>query len=218
MTRLKFAVPRNAWLRLVVLSLSVVCPAPALAVDALTIVQVEEDWELVVLTPETNSNSPQVTSAMSPIGGDTPAYMSFELNYRSLPDYATGGLHLHAWDGDYLRGSAHSQPQVQLRTDAEVVSWTQSMTLINGQLIYAVTNGNSTTWGAFGNGDLQLTVATNLTNFSSYNPEHSVLGSGIGFGANRVSSLVLKRVRFITSTGEMYELEVNYGVLAARAE
>ena len=217
MTRLKTVVARNAWLRLVVLSLSTVCPAPALA-DGLSIVQVEEDWQLVVSTPETNSNSPQVTSAMSPIGGDTPAYMSFELNYRSLPDYEIGGLHLHAWDGDYLRGSVHTQPEVQLRTDHEVVTWTQSMTLVNGQLTYAVTNGNSTTWGTFGTGDLQLTVATNLTDFSSYNPEHSVLGSGIGFGSNRVSSLVLKRVRFITSNGEMYELEVNYNVLETRDE
>lgn len=204
---------RTACLQCLVLILSGERPVRALAIDVLSTVRIEEDWELVVSTPETNSNSPQVTCAMSPVGSDESAYMSFEINHQSQPDYAIGGLHLHAWNGEYLQGSVHARAAVPFQTANELISWTQSMTLSSGTLTYEITNGSSTTWGAFGAGELRLIVSTQLTNLVAYRTQDSLDSSGVGFGANRVSSLVLKRVRYITDVGQTYEVIVDHNVL-----
>lgn len=177
------------------------------------IVAVEEDWELSVLTPETASNSPQVTCAMSPVGSDDEAYVSFELNHQSQPEYSSGGLHLHAWSGEYLLGSTHSQPQVTLETSHETISWTQSMRLQDGMLIYEILNGQSESWGPFGVGELRLEVSATVTSLAGYSYEHSLSSSGVGFGANRVAGLVLKRVRCTNADGEVVEFAVDRSVL-----
>jgi hypothetical protein len=184
------------------------------ATDPVHVVRIEEDWRLVVATPEVSSNSPQVVCAMSPSGGDDGDYMAFELNHQSQPGYATGGLHLHAWDGEHLLSSAHTQPSVSMTHSQEHVDWTQSMTLDNGMLTYEVSQGTSETWGTFGAGELKVTVQTSLTNLNSYNVEATIAGSGVGFGANRVSSLSLRTVRLILSTGEVLEVTVNRDILA----
>ena len=199
--------------RCLVVVLSAVFAEQTFAIDGGTVVRVEEDWELVVSTPATSSNSPQITCAMSPVGSDDAAYMSFELNHQSQPEYGIGGLHLHAWNGEYLRGSVHSQAEVVCQTADEQVSWTQSMTLSAGTLTYAVSDGSSTTWGAFGTGELQLQVSTDLVNLNGYSIQHSLDSSGVGFGANRVASLKLKRVRYVTDAGVVIEVPVNHDVL-----
>lgn len=180
---------------------------------AAEVVKVEEDWELTILSPETVSNSPQVTCAMSALGSDDGIYMSFELNHQSQPDYQLGGLHLHAWDGEYLCTSAHAQSRVTFQTANEQVSWTQSMSLVDGQLVYEITNGVSETWGSFGTGELRASTATTLSNLNGYRMEHSVESSGVGFGANRVAAFVLRRVRYTTDAGEVIELPVDQSVL-----
>jgi hypothetical protein len=204
----------RTYVQCLVAVLSAVIAEPAFAIDGLTVVRVEEDWELVVSTPQTSSNSPQVTCAMSPVGSDTQPYMSFELNHQSQPEYEVGGLHVHSWSGEFLRGSAHSQPQVVCQTSDELISWTQAMSVSSGTLTYAVINGSSTTWGSFGNGDLQVQVSTSLTNLNAYSIQNSLDSSGVGFGSNRVDSLILKRVRYVTDAGDVFEVPVNHDVLA----
>ena len=87
------------------------------------------------------------------------------------------------------------------------------MSVSEGTLTYEVTNGSSTTWGTFGTGELTVSVPTNLPNLQGYNVNYSANSSGVGFGSNRVSSLVLKRVRFITGSGFTFEFSVNHYVL-----
>jgi hypothetical protein len=188
--------------------------APVQATEAVEVVRIEEDWQLVVATPELSSNSPQVVCAMSPSGGDDGDYMAFELNHQSQPGYATGGLHLHAWDGEHLLSSVHTQASTSMNQHQERVEWTQTMTLANGLLTYEVIQGSSDTWGAFGSGELKVSVQSSLTNLNGYNVESTLAGSGVGFGSNRVSSFVLKDVRLITSTGEVWEVSINRDVLA----
>ena len=48
-------------------------------------------------------------------------------------------------------------------------------------------------------------MPTTLENLNSYHPTVSVGNSGISYAANRVQSLVLKRVRVTTSEGEVLE-------------
>ncbi len=171
-----------------------------------TIVRVEEDWELVVKSPDANSTAPQVTCAFSPVGHVDSVHATFELNHQSLPHFQSGGLQLQVWDGDIPRNThkfpkadAMSQPQ-------EVVRWTQCMEVGGGSLLFEIRNGTSSTWGAFGGqGYLKATVGTGLVNLNGYSPEVSAKHSGIGYAANRVESLVLKRVRITTDKGQTLE-------------
>jgi hypothetical protein len=97
--------------------------------------------------------------------------------------------------------------QALLATPNETIKWTQVMRLEPGNnIVFEVTNGSSTTWGNFGDdGTLKITVVHPGVNLDGYSAEVSVANSGVGFAANRVASLVLKRVRIYTSTGQMTE-------------
>jgi hypothetical protein len=178
-----------------------------------TVVRVEEDWELVIATPDEDGDSPQVTTAMSPAGDDEADYCSFELNHQSQPSYFPGGLHLHAWDGEYLLGSVHEQNGASLYRVHERISWTQAMSLSDGQLTYEVKQGSSETWSAFGGESLRLVVNSTLPNLNEYDPSESLRDTGVGYGANRVVSLTLVRVRLVTSTEETFEVDINQDVL-----
>ncbi len=48
-------------------------------------------------------------------------------------------------------------------------------------------------------------MTTTLGDLNGYTPTVSVENSGIAYAANRVQSLVLKRVRLFVSTGEVLE-------------
>ena len=94
--------------------------------------------------------------------------------------------------------------------EAEVPLWyTGQCPLIDESTAVIAVGGSSATWGNFGGqGYLKASVDTALANLNGYSPTVSVENSGISYAANRVQSLVLRRVRLRTSTGEMQEVEV----------
>ena len=94
-----------------------------------------------------------------------------------------------------------------LDTEGERIQWTQSMELAaNGTLTFQITQGHSTTWGTFGQGNsLQVTTTTNLTNLNGYTPDTSVAEAGVEFGAHRVRRLVLNKVRVRTRQHQTVE-------------
>jgi len=78
--------------------------------------------------------------------------------------------------------------------------------LNDGNLTFEIINGTSTTWGNFGGqGYLKSSIATDLTDLNAYDPSVSVEHSGVGYAANRVVWLALRRVRAYTDTGEEVE-------------
>jgi hypothetical protein len=171
-----------------------------------TIVRVEEDWELVVGTPDPDTDAPQVTCAISPTGNLEGWHAALELNQQGLPVYAAGGLQLQVWEGDVAVSDRRFPNGAVLATPGEVIQWTQSMQLDGGNLTFEVITGSSTTWGAFGGqGYLKASLASTLGNLNAYSPAVSAANSGVSYAANRVQSLVLKRVRYYTSTGEQIE-------------
>jgi hypothetical protein len=181
-------------------------PAAASAQTEADIVRVEEDWEMVVATPDPDSDGPQVTCAISPTGDLGSLHSAFELNQRSLPSFQAGGLQLQLWDGERPVAQSQSRNAALMRTDGESVRWTQSMRLTEGHLVFEILEGASTTWGTFGgHGYLRATADPAVTNLNAYRPEVSVANSGIGYAGNRVQSLTLKRVRYYTATGQMTE-------------
>jgi hypothetical protein len=169
------------------------------------VVRVEENWKMVVNNPDPESTAPQVTCVISPVNNVEWLYGAFTLNHRGLPDFSPGGLQLQVWNNETPLYINNSNTSV-MATVGETVTWTQSMELKDGQLIFKIADGKSTTWGDFGGeNDLQAGVRTNLPDLNNYNPAVSVKNSGIGFASNRVSSLVIEHVKFTLSTGVIVE-------------
>jgi hypothetical protein len=171
-----------------------------------TIVSVEEEWELVIGTPSPNADAPQVTCVISPVGNADGIHSTFIVNHHDVPTFTAGGLQLQVWNSDELLQSQRAPNQAVLATPGEKITWKQRLSIDDGKLVFQVLDGTSTTWGAFGSDDsLKLSVATDLTNLSGYDPQVSVDNSGVSYSANRVTSLVLRSVRFTMSNGDVLE-------------
>ena len=173
---------------------------------AQNIVRIEEDWELVIREPEPNTEAPQVTCVISPVGHIDGLYSVFDLNLRHNPDYAAGGIQIQLWSGTDTLSSSSSNRGVLLQTPGETITWTQVMKLQDGDLSFQVISGSSQTWGSFGGGPkLLVSHASGLESLSGYDSAVSVANSGIGYSGHRVSSLILKKVRVYAESGESVE-------------
>jgi hypothetical protein len=202
------AVDMRAWLlRGLLALLCVVAWAGIVSADSgSTIVAVEEDWELVIATPDPDTSGPQVICTMSPQANISGLYCTLELNHQTVPDFSPGGLQFEMWNGEALIAERRAPTQAVLAHTGEVIRWTQKMELDEGMLTLEIVDGSSNTWGSFGGqGYLKAVVPTWLESLNGYCPSVSVLNSGINYASNRVQSLVLKRVRLITATGEVLE-------------
>lgn len=172
---------------------------------------VEEDWEIVIGDPENNDNGPQITCTISPADMGT-AYCAFDINYHTQPDYQAGGLQIHTWDPtDPIEydNSPHTQ---MMETTGEVVTWTTQMSWKSGTLNFRITNGQSQTWGQFGNNGnsdtsshLTLSLPTGLQNLNSYSPNVSLDNSGVSFASNLVVSQRLMAVRWFDRNGNLIQ-------------
>ncbi|MBP90503.1 MAG: hypothetical protein CMJ64_27980 [Planctomycetaceae bacterium] len=189
------------------LCLGIILPlAEAIATESLTVVRIEEDWELVVGTPDANSTAPQVTCFISPTQDIDSLHAAFELNHHSQAEFTPGGLQLQLWDDEILMSATSPLTESVLSSNGETIRWTQAMELAAGGLTFEITGGSSTTWGNFGgDSSLRASFTTELTNLNGYSPTTSVQHSGIGYAANRVVTLSLKRVRVTLQDGAVLE-------------
>jgi hypothetical protein len=169
--------------------------APAQAIDA-----VEEDWELVIETPDPLEAGPQITTSMRPDAGDESLFIDFDRNYREYPEFHAGGLQIQVWGGDDCSQTA-TQGDEQLEMAGETIDWTQRMSLSAGALTYTISNGLSLTWGPFGQagGPLSVSVPSAAATLSAYSPDGSAARSGVSWQSNRVTSLTLKQVRYYSA-------------------
>jgi hypothetical protein len=180
--------------------------ATAATAEEPEIVGVEEDWELVLATPDPDSTAPQIICSMSPFANVQSLHCTLELNHQTVPYFTPGGLQFEVWNGEALVTERRAPTQSVLCQAGEVIRWTQKMQLSEGVLSFEITDGSSTTWGSFGGqGYLKAEVPVAMANLNNYSPTVSVENSGISYAANRVQSLVLQRVRVITSEGEVLE-------------
>jgi hypothetical protein len=178
-----------------------------------TVVKVEEDWELVISEPSPDSDAPQVTCVISPYAGAQSVHAAFEINHRSLPSFAAGGMQLQAWTYEHFI-TRDSSASGALATPGEVITWTTKMKIKDGYLFFYVRDGVSSTWGAFGgDGDLTLSIPWSLTSLAGYSPETSAEQSGVGYASNRVSRLVLKEVRYFNAANELVSQDTTQRVV-----
>lgn len=193
------------WLTLVLLWL--LLAAPALAQEAAYVVRVEETWALNVGEPNLARNGPQVSMVISPFPDLDGTHFVFLLNHKTAPNYSAGGMQLQFWQGDDVANYANGPAGAELATDDELLQWKQVLTVADGTVTCEVVEGQSSTWGGFGGqGNLRFSVPTGQTNLNGYTPAVSIEESLVGYAGNRVSSLVLQRVRWIMSDGQVYEL------------
>lgn len=207
--RAQFARLRQARWFFTVVALSLVAPYgnSVSAVDgSQQVVRVEETWELVVGDPDTETSGPQITCAISPVGNLYGRHCLLTLNHRNHPTFSAGGLQLQVWENESLVSARKHPNESLLATSGETVRWTMKMSLQDGGLIFDVDDGVSTTWGNFGTqGYLWDFTTANLPNLNGYDPAVSVANSGVGFASNRVQSLVLKKVRYVLSSGQIVD-------------
>ncbi|NLX55473.1 MAG: hypothetical protein GXY58_10200 [Planctomycetaceae bacterium] len=166
------------------------------------IVRVEEEWELVVATPDLARNSPQVTCALTPFSRLEWLYMTFEINHCSDPDYVAGGLNMHVWHLEERMATKTVSNSHAMATTGETVRWTQVMSLRPGVVVFEILNGSSATWGSFGApGSLKVAVLVTPASLNYYSPAVSVQNSGVTFASSCVDKLTLKSVRYTFSDG-----------------
>lgn len=161
------------------------------------VVEIEEHWSLSVGGPDAMRTAPQVSMVMSPSGGIDDDFFLLSLNHWSHPGFEPGGVQLQHWKGESWRSSKSASNELPLDTDGETIRWAQRLTLSGGNLTYEVFNAESSTWGDFaGNNALKVTTPTELARLNGYLPATSLEESGIGYAGNRVSSLVLEKIRW----------------------
>ncbi len=164
--------------------------------------QVEEDWKVVIASPNPDEIGPQLTTCMSPVSDGSTPFFALDLNYRDYPSYRAGGIEAEVnsnIDGSVLDYS--TQGDGVLQTTNEPITWTQRMSLSGGKASYTIVNGQSTTWGSFGQGyGLDpISFSTAVASLGSYSPATSVAKSGVGWQSNRVSQMTLVQVRYYSA-------------------
>lgn len=163
------------------------------------IIRVEEDWELIVSTPDPNRDSPQISTWMSPsktLEGD---YFGVDINQAQRANYAGGGFQTKRMNGSQLIDDRCKNIGVKLQVEGETIKWTQLLAIIEQDVVFAVKNGTSESWGDFGGPETLIRVPFLQGNLNGYNLNLSCESSGVGYALNRVASLKLLRVRLYTS-------------------
>ncbi len=170
---------------------------------------IEEDWELTVNDPDPICNSPQITFFTSPTASESD-YFQLQINYAADDEFSSGGFHVAAFRHDAMVDEARSYTRKVLSTDGDLIRWTNVMAVFDHKLHFAVSNGDGQEWGSFGGPEYLVRMhAENVSNLSQYHPQKSLDAVDIGFGANRVESLVLARVRLVYTDGNIVTIPVN---------
>jgi hypothetical protein len=165
-----------------------------------SIVRVEEDWSLLVGQPDRNSAAPQVSTQMArwPFAA---RFCNLHLNSTDLPAFAVGGLQIESWNGATNLDYRNSPTSPVLATNNELITWTQYLKQNpGGGLTFGISAASSQTFGDFSG--IALTLPGN-NSLDYYSPDYSQKNSGVTFGANRVSSLVIVQVRTYGSDGSV---------------
>jgi hypothetical protein len=202
---MKQQLPFRSFARLTLIAaLAVLIAAPVWAQSR--IVQVEEHWELQLGEPDPDTSAPQTTMAMSPTADLNDHFFLFALNHGTSPDYQPGGMQIQLWAGETLVDSRKWGERGTLSHTEEEIRWVQRISLSDGTLKFEIADGSSETWGDFGGGEMQLATSTSLTSLNGYRPGVSLTESQVGYAENRVASLILTKVRWLTDDGQVHEM------------
>jgi hypothetical protein len=177
--------------------------------DESEIFRIEEDWEMVVNDPDPTNYCPQVTFFTSPTNSDS-TYFQLQMNYAADDEFSGGGFHVAAVHNESIVDEARSVTRLALQTDGDHIRWTSVMAVFDNAFFFAVRDGHSDEWGTFGGPNYLVEMpAGSVDDLAHYTPQESLDTVDIGFGANRVSSLKLLRVRVYYKNGNSITIAVN---------
>ena len=143
---------------------------------------VEEEWKLVLDTPNTTGDSPQFCTSFSLGNGD---YIVTTWNYRTYPDYVEGGIQLQVWeDGEVVDVTTVDLAELNVKDDT--ITWKHVYRVQASDVDMKIVGVNSQTWGNNINTSSVSKPNANVANFNLYDPAASCRESGITLGANRV--------------------------------
>lgn len=173
---------------------------------------IEEDWELSVTEPKPLIHSPQLSFYLTPDKTQADIYFQLQINHAAREGFNGGGFMVTAIRNDLAYDEARSTFRDPLSADGEQIRWTSAMAVIDGSLLFAIKDGTGTHWGNFGGPEYILKMPANsIQSLQNYSPLHSVESMDIGFGANRVRSVLLKKSRAYYTDGKVSEVLVNAG-------
>lgn len=201
-----FARNRNGLCRILAcVSFTILFATDAVAQKKHTVYErIEEDWELVLATPDGEAASPQIALQMKP-ESSSPLTGMFLINYHDTPAYTAGGVQIQMWDRNTNVATA-DYPASTLTTQDEVIPFTLYMDRSTGNLRYGVCGGSCITWGDLAAAPEEIGVETpdNSTSFPQYDSAFSLRNAEIVCGATRVKSLRLLEVRKYYATRNGY--------------
>jgi hypothetical protein len=169
------------------------------------VVSIEEHWELRLGEPDSDRSAPQTTMVMSPNQNLNGVHFLFTLNHSTVPDYHPGGMQVQLWDGEEFVEESTGSASGALEHSDEVVTWSQRISLNDGTLTFEIADGSSETWGAFGGDGLTVSTSSSLNSLNGYRPGVSINESQVSYAENRVVSLTLTKLVWITEDGEVHE-------------
>jgi hypothetical protein len=181
------------------------------------VTRVEQDWELDVNEPASESCSPQFHTVISPYGTLDGLYFQVTWNYQELPDVVEGGLQLQVWGGaeDFASRNAGDG---YLSNDTERVSWTATLLTDHQHVTFGIENGYSQSWGSFGGETMRVRTQRPLDSLDGYSTDVTTANSWITFGSNRVNRLTLKEVRRYREDGTLLSRDTQERVIYQYSE
>ena len=137
-------------------------------------------------------------------------------NYREFPEFYGAGLQLQSWYGQQLSGQDSVREQA-LSSTAETITWTQVLKVSGNTGSFAVVNGQSNTWGTFGDAQRTVAVYADLPHLNDYSTDVSAANCRFSYGMNRVEQIRIKEVRRYSATGELLSRDTSDRVLFRRS-
>lgn len=165
-------------------------------------VRVEQDWELILNTPDLSFPSPQIVIPMKtrPLSNKTAFFL---VNHHDFPSFQAGGGQIQLWQDDVQVVKSFEGPT--LIRDGEVVTWTQYLERKDGKLNFGLSAVAGEAWGTNTAETLGGPVSFTDSNpqITDYDSSYSVDNVVIMFGDGRVHSLKLLAVRKYKSDGSV---------------
>ncbi|HEX6986740.1 MAG TPA: hypothetical protein VF170_15275, partial [Planctomycetaceae bacterium] len=157
--------------------------------------RIEEDWELILNTPDLSFPAPQIVVSMKP-GSVSTKQALFLINHHDTPRFNAGGGQIQIWDNDVLRTYKSFAGPTLIR-EGERVTWTQYMQRSDGKFYFGLSAVSGEAWGTNTASDLGGPISWNdwKNVFDYYDSNLSRTGATITFGDERVYSLKLVQVR-----------------------
>lgn len=203
-----FRTTRSFETLLLALTACIVLAATSVASATEPVVKIQEDWKVELNIPEPDDQAPQIVTTFSPSGSLSGVYGVLEVNHATMPEYDAGGMQLQAWNGEDFLWYKNSRRLQLLQREDEQITYTVNMSIESGYLKFEVTNGNSMTWGDFGNsGYFVVWVPTDLNDLSQYNSDFSINKSRVGFASHRVKKFARTAVRKYAQDGTLLDTD-----------